>query len=290
MKNIDRRSFIRATLAGAGALVIPWPTAPVRAAQPKKFSTSDRVVLNKTGIATSRLAIGSGTHGFNKGSNQTKLGLDTFVGLIRESFDRGMTFWDMADQYGSHTYFREALKYVPRDKVVILTKVWTRDAAGVKADIERFRQEIGTDVIDILLLHCLTDDNWTTDMRATMDVVSEAREKGLLRTYGCSCHSLGALKKAADSEWVEVLLSRINHRGVAMDADPATVVPVLRQAHDSGKAVIGMKIAGAGDLRSQISQSLQFSLSQGFVDAFTMGFESVAELDDLMGKVAAVEV
>jgi len=289
MRNMDRRSFIRSALAGAGALALPWQAAPARA-QKAKFAAGDRVVLNKTGIVTSRLAIGSGTNGFNKVSKQTRLGTDTFVGMIREAFDRGMTFWDMADQYGSHPFFREALKKVPRDKVVILTKVWTRDAEGVKADLERFRKEIGTDVIDILLLHCLTDENWTTKMKATMDVVSEAREKGRVRTFGCSCHSLGALKAAADSDWVEVLLSRINHRGVAMDAEPSAVVPVLRRAHDSGKAVIGMKIAGVGELRDEISQSLKFVLGQGFVDAFTMGFESVDELDDVIGKVAAVQV
>ena len=292
MRNIDRRTFIRSALAGAGALALPsWSGGSLDtlvAAPAAGCSATDMVTLGSSGIVTSRLAVGSGTHGVRKSSNQTRLGLDKFVGLIRHGFERGVTFWDMADQYGSHPYYREALKHVPREKVVILTKSLTRDAAGMKADIERFRSELDTDVIDILLLHYLRDPAWTEKMQATMDVVSEAREQGVLRTFGVSCHDLGALKAAVASDWVEVILARINHAGAAMDGPPEVVAPVLREAHDKGKGVIGMKLAGAGRIRDQLSESLNYVLSLGSVDAFTMGFESTAELDDFCDKVAAL--
>lgn len=291
MKKIDRRAFIRSALAGAGALALPWSGGNgtgLAAAPTGKFSVRDRVTLGDSGIVTSRMAVGSGTHGWRKQSNQTKLGMDTFVNLIRHGYERGITLWDMADQYGSHPNYREALKYVPREKVVILTKSTTRDADGMAADIERFRKELDTDVIDILLLHCLTDPGWTEKMTATMDVVSEAREKGKLRTFGVSCHDLGALKAAVASEWVEVILARINHTGASMDGPPGVVAPVLQEAHGRGKGIIGMKIAGAGSIRDQISESLNYVLGLGCVDSFTMGFESIAELDEVCGKVAAV--
>lgn len=292
MNYIDRRGFIRQALVGAGLLAVPWARAGGKAAPAgaPQFGANDRVVLGKTGITTSRMAVGSGTHGWQKSSNQTKLGMDNFVGMIRHGYDRGLTLWDMADQYGSHPYFREALKFVPRDKVTVLTKVWTRDAVGVKQDLERFRSEIGTDTIDILLLHCLTDDNWTEKMKATMDVVSEAREKGVLRTYGVSCHSMGALSAAVDSPWPEVILERINHAGASMDDTPAKVVPLLKKGHDKGKVILGMKIAGVGEIADQIDHSLHFMFSQGFVDAFTMGFESIPQMDDVFGKIEAVRV
>jgi diketogulonate reductase-like aldo/keto reductase len=38
-----------------------------------------------------------------------------------------------------------ALKQVPRDKVTILTKTDTRDPQGVRADLDRYRRELGTD-------------------------------------------------------------------------------------------------------------------------------------------------
>jgi aryl-alcohol dehydrogenase-like predicted oxidoreductase len=84
-----------------------------------------------------------------------------------------------------------------------------------------------------------------------MAVLSEAREKGLIRTHGVSCHTLDALKTAAASPWVQVDLARINPAKVAMDSDPQTVVGVLKQMKASGKGVIGMKILGAGRLRAK---------------------------------------
>jgi len=256
----------------------------------KKFSATDRVMLGKTGIATSRVAIGSGTRGTYKSSNQTKLGKEKFVKIIRYGFEHGITFWDTADNYGSHPLYREALRYIPRDKVVILTKSFTRDAEGLRMDIERYRRELSTDMIDILLFHCLMDDDWTEKMKATMDVVSEAREKGILRTYGISCHTLGALKAAASNPWVEVIMARINHAGVNMDATPEVVLPVLRKAYENGKSIIGMKIVGEGRLKDQINQSLKFVLGQGFVDAITLGFESTGEINEMIKKIELVKV
>ncbi|HUU29008.1 MAG TPA: aldo/keto reductase [archaeon] len=292
MKTIDRRRFLQQALVGAGVLAAPWaqPLEMVLGETGKKLSAADRVTLGRTGITATRLAIGSGTRGTYKSSNQTKLGKDKFVGIIRHGFERGITFWDMADNYGSHPLYREALKYIPRDKVVILTKSFTRDAEGMQKDIERFRVELGSDMLDILLLHCLTDDNWTEKMKATMDVVSEAREKGILRAYGVSCHSLGALKAAAGNPWAEVILARINHAGVLMDAAPEAVIPVLRQAYENGKSILGMKIVGEGRLKDQIDLSLNFVLGQGFFDAITVGFESTGELDEMMKKIELVRV
>ncbi len=291
MSRIDRREFIRSALAGAGALALPWgdnATATALLASPTgQYSAADRVTLGNSGIVTSRLAVGSGTHGTGKSSNQTKLGLDKFVNLIRHGYERGVTFWDTADHYGSHSHFREALKSVPREKVTILTKSMTRDAAGMKADIERFRRELNTDTLDILLLHYLTDPLWISKMQGAMDVVSQAREQGHVRTFGVSCHDLGALKAAVASDWVEVILARINHAGAEMDGAPAEVAPVLKEAHERGKGVIGMKLAGAGRIRDQLRESLDYVLGLGSVDAFTMGFESLAEMDDFIGKVSA---
>jgi 1-deoxyxylulose-5-phosphate synthase len=292
MKTIDRRSFIRQAIAGAGAAALPWARleAEQSATPAKRFAAADRVEIGKTGIVTSRLALGSGTHGWQHQSNQTKIGTENFVRLIRHGFDQGITFWDSADMYGSHTYFREVLKHVPREKVTILSKSTSREPEPMKKDLERFRQELGVDQIDILLLHCLTKADWTVKFQPTMDVVSEAREKGIVRTFGVSCHSLEALQAAARTPWTEVILSRLNHAGASMDAAPEKVLPVLEEARKNGKAVVAMKIVGVGTLKDQIDQSLNFVLASGVANAFTIGFENTKELDQMIQKIAAVRV
>ena len=215
------------------------------------------------------------------------LGYQGVAELFRAGYDQGVNFWDSADQYGSHTYLREALKTVPREKVIILTKTNAITAAGVKADIDRFRKEIGVDYIDILLMHKMEDADWNVKMKGPMDVISEAQDRGLVRSHGTSCHTLAALKTAAVEPWVEIDLARINPAKVAMDADPETVLSVLRQMKKAGKGVIGMKILGQGVLRDKADECLQFALAAECVDCFTIGSESRAEMEDLLRKIPA---
>lgn len=290
MKSIDRRKFLKQAMTGLGMMVMPTKTTKgnKQISTNKGFNAHDRVILGKTGIETSRLALGSGTIGGRKQSNQTRLGMETFVSIIRHGYERGITFWDSADSYGSHSHFKEALKYIPREKVVILTKTTSRNASNMKKDIERFRNELGTDYIDIILLHYMTRDNWTETMNGVMEVLTEAKESGIIRAHGASFHSLGALKSAVKSPWTDVILARINHAGSHMDSEPGKVIPILKEGNISGKSILGMKIIGEGDLRNQIDKPLNFVLNLEFVDAITIGFESTSELDDVIKKISEV--
>jgi predicted aldo/keto reductase-like oxidoreductase len=242
-------------------------------------------------VEVSRLAQGSGTNGVGGSSNQTrKLGLKGLGELFHAAYDQGVTLWDSADQYGTHPHVKEGLKYVPREKVAILTKTHASTAAEMRADLDRFRRELGTDYIDIVLLHCMMDADWNQRRKGAMDVLSEAREKRIVRTHGVSCHTLEALKTAARSPWVQVDLARINPAQVAMDADPGTVTGVLRQMKAAGKGVIGMKILGAGRLRNRVDEMLQAALSLDCVDCFTIGSEGREEMLDLVRRIPAASV
>jgi len=254
---------------------------------PSKFSATDTVTLGQTGIKTSRLAMGTGTVGYDHHSNQTALGVKGLSDLLLNGYDRGLRFFDAADSYGSHPHVAEALKHVPRDKVTVLTKTWARDPAAARADLDRFRRELGTDYLDICLMHCLTEADWPTRYHGVMDVFEEAKQKGIIRAHGCSCHSIEALRAAAKSPWVEVDFARINPIGSHMDADPQTVISVLREMKAAGKAVVGMKILGQGDLAKRQDEAIKFALSLGILDAFTIGAESKTQQEDLIRRIAA---
>lgn len=287
-----RRDFLRRTVTGFGAAVVASrfaPAAPLETQPlPRKFNAHDEIVLGKTGIRTSRLAMGTGTVGGGGHSNQTRLGTDPFVTLLLDGYnDNGLRFFDTADSYGSHPYVGAAIKQLPRDKVTVLTKSDNRDPAGLRKDIDRFRKELGTDYIDILLIHCVTEGDWTTRYRGVMDVLSEAKEKGVIRAHGASCHTLPALRAAAASPWVEVDLVRLNPIQSHMDADPKTVIGVIKEMRASGKGIVGMKILGQGDMRSRPSEAIRYALGSGVLDAFTIGAESRAEQNDLTRRIAA---
>ena len=141
--------------------------------------------------------------------------------LLNVAYDQGVTFLDAADQYASHPCLPEALKTVPREKAVILTTTNSTTANEVKADLERFRRELGTDYIDILLLHCIADHDWNRTLRGPMDVIS-TREKGIVRSHGTSCHTHRPWELLLPSLGVEVDLAIINpHSSIWIRIGPA---------------------------------------------------------------------
>lgn len=283
------RGIAAAGVASAGFLkrVRAMPALSELTALEQKFTAADRVTLGRTGVTTSRLAMGTGTVGGGHHSNQTALGVAGLAGLLMNGYDQGLHFIDAADSYGSHPYAAAALKHMDRSKVTVMTKSFAREPDEMRADIDRYRRELGIEYIDVLLMHCVTEGDWTTRYRPVMDVIEEAKHKGVIRTHGCSCHSIDALRAAAASPWVEVDLVRINPVGASMDADPATVVSVMKQMKASGKALIGMKILGAGVLRTRQDEALKFALGLNLLDSFTIGAESVAEQNDLLRRISA---
>jgi aryl-alcohol dehydrogenase-like predicted oxidoreductase len=295
MSRFTRREFLHWTAAASAFACMDRKTLAARLASlpgslpalNQKFAATDTVTLGQTGIKTSRLAMGTGTVGSGHHSNQTALGIDGLSRLLQNGYDNGLRFFDAADSYGSHPHVAEALKHVDRTKVTLLTKSWARSASEMNADLERFRHELGTDHLDIVLMHCVTEGDWTTRYRGAMDALSEAKQKGIIRAHGCSCHTIEALRTAAKSPWVEVDLARVNPIGSHMDAEPQTVVSVLREMRAAGKGVVGMKILGQGDLRNRQNEALNYALGLGVLDAFTIGAESINEQNDLMERIAA---
>jgi predicted aldo/keto reductase-like oxidoreductase len=154
-----------------------------------------------------------------------------------------------------------------------------------KTALERFRHELATDYIDIVLLHCLMRPNWHEQMQPYMEVLDDEKSKGRVRAVGCSCHNFEAMKTAAETPWVDVILARINMRGgkeVMMDGSREAVEAVLRTARGNGKAVIGMKIFGEGRLADQREACIQYAQELGLLDAMTIGFHTPQQIDDVL--------
>ncbi len=240
----------------------------------------DYIDFGQTGLKVSRLSIGTGTNGWAGRSNQTALGIEGLANLLRRAYDAGVNFWDAANAYGSHPHVARALQGIPREQVVIATKTMARKGSDVARDLERFRKELNTDVLDIVLLHALSDANWPKKCADAMDALSRAKEVGIVRAVGFSCHGLGALRTAVETPWVDVALVRINHAGVNMDAQPASVVPLIEKLYAAGKAVYGMKVLGCGALKGNARAAIEYVLRLGTVHAFTIGMTNAAQLEE----------
>jgi aryl-alcohol dehydrogenase-like predicted oxidoreductase len=284
MHRTNRRQFIQHAVAAGAAVALPptlWPAEPRHA--------NDIVELGSTKIKVSRMAVGSGTFGGGRSSNQMrKLGADGVADLWRDAHDNGVFLWDTADGYGSHAAIKIALKNVPREKVVILTKTASRTADAMKADLDRFRQEMGTDYIDIVLLHSRMSPKWDELDKGPMDVLAEAKDRKLVRAVGISCHSTEAMKVAAKTAWLDVCLARINQFGVRMDDDTDQVLPLVAEMRKAGKGVIAMKVLGEGQLRNRLDDALRYAATKDAAHCFTIGCESRAEFKDNFDRIARV--
>ena len=293
----SRRQFISSALAGAGvALAGPaWLRAAEASKPVRQRRATDIVTLGRTGIKATRLAQGTGFNGGERSSEHTRLGMKEFGKLIRRSLDQGINFMDMADLYGSHQYVRNALDGVPRDKYILLSKIWPREAfwnlpsGGAKEEVNRFCKEMNSEVIDICLIHCMMDAEWPQTFGRIRDELSQMKDKGAVRAVGVSCHDFGALKVAAAHPWVDVVLARINNRGTEayMDASVPEVTAVLKQARANGKVVLGMKIFGGGKLVTPAEKdaSLKYVFENDLVDAITVGTLSPEQVDDTIERV-----
>jgi len=302
MKKHTRRAFLRTSAGGAGLLAAaPSLLEALDAGRTTSFAGSDVVTLGKTGIKVSRLAQGTGFNGGGQSSAHTRLGQEAFSRLLHHSLDEGVTFLDMADLYGSHPYVLKTVKDVPRDNLVYLSKLWPRKedwitpSGGAKREVTRFLRELGTDHLDVCLIHCMLNDQWPTEYEHIRDELSQLKESGEVRAVGVSCHDFGALKVAAEHPWVDVIFARINDKGgreYSCDASAPEVAEVLKTARANGKAVVGMKIFGAGKLvePEEKDASLKYVFGNDLVDAVTIGMLSTDQVDDTLQRMARVRV
>lgn len=294
MKNISRRRFIRngtAGMAGLAALgAIPGITSCSR------DTMVDMVDLGRSGIKVPRIAFGTGTFGWKHESNQLHMGREAFVDLAKYCYDKGIRFLETADMYGTHEHVGAALKEFPRENVTVLTKVMTFNIGGwfnpipFDKTLDQFRRELQTDYIDIMLLHALDTPNWPEDNKYYMDALSEAKQKGIIKTIGMSAHSPAAMLTAAEHPWVEVIMATLNHKGPRMGGTPSETTPILRKACENGKGVIGMKLFGCTQLveEQEREESLNYVLNGGGVHCVTLGMEHIHEVDDNVERVMRI--
>jgi aryl-alcohol dehydrogenase-like predicted oxidoreductase len=299
---LKRRDFLKQSALGVGGVLVGAGGRMTSAAEskPRTFDPYQPVQLGKTKLKFSRVCLGTGVKGGNRQSNQTRMGKEKFEELIKGSYDRGVRIFDLADLYGTHPYLLPALKGIPRDNYMIISKIWWRpggipDKERPDADVvvERFLKELGTDYIDLVLLHCVESPKWPEELRKQMDTLAKFKDKGVIRAHGVSCHTVEALEAAATEPWVDSVHARINPYGMSMDKPWQSVPAVLKKIHDAGKGVVGMKIIGEGRLRNddeKKSESIRYVLGLGCVDILNVGFEKLEEVDDFADRVRKVPI
>ena len=290
----SRRDFLRTAL-GAGVLAGVGTAIPARAA---RRAATDWVPLGKSGVRVTRLALGTGTH---SGRIQRELGQEQFTRMVRHAYDRGIRFFETADSYpGIPEMLATALKGIPRDTYRLMTKYNPQFLDGARDRIDAYRKQLNTDYFDILLLHCVRSPQWPSELQKLEDAFSEAKSRQAILAHGASVHGLPALRAFPGTRWLDIAMIRMNHKGVIMDSEPGAggnqlgdvneVVAHTRKMQAQGAGVISMKLVGEGRFTQPEDReaSLKFAMNLGSVDAVTIGFKSIAEVDEAIERMNRV--
>lgn len=141
--------------------------------------------------------------------------------VVRAALDAGINFLDTSEMYGTEEIVGRAVAG-RRDEVVLCTKGYWRDGDQGAVGPEHLRNKLGaslrrlgTDHVDVYLIHALTIDGYDEVTRELVPVLEALQDEGKIRHVGVS-EMFGAdtghqmLVRALDDDWVEVAMVGYN--------------------------------------------------------------------------------
>ncbi|HWD38622.1 MAG TPA: aldo/keto reductase [Fimbriimonas sp.] len=144
--------------------------------------------LGKTGLKVSRMGLGCGGHsrlGMSRGSSKEEA-----ARVVREAIDLGVNFIDTAEGYRTEEAVALGIADVPRDSVVLSTKVGTdlqdrpATAKETRERVDGCLRRLGTDYIDILHLHGVLLEGYPHALEVLYPELAAMRDEGKIRHIG----------------------------------------------------------------------------------------------------------
>ncbi len=184
------------------------------------------VKLGRTGFKRSRICLGCMTYGEpNRGNHLWTLGEAESRPFIKRALDGGINFFDTANVYsdGSSEEIvgRALLDYVPRNEVVLATKVhgpMRKDSNGrglsrkaIMAEIDASLRRLGTDFVDLYQIHRFDSE---TPIEETLEALHDVVKGGKALYIGASSMHAWQFCKAlylADQNGWSRFVSMQNH-------------------------------------------------------------------------------
>jgi aryl-alcohol dehydrogenase-like predicted oxidoreductase len=139
--------------------------------------------FGRTGHASSRVIFGAAALG--------SMRQDRADALLERLLAHGVNHVDTAAMYGDSELRVGAWMARHRDEFFLATKTHDRTAEGARASLERSRQRLASDVIDLIQLHNLVDErDWEVALGpgGALEALLAARERGHVRFLGVTGH------------------------------------------------------------------------------------------------------
>ncbi len=202
--------------------------------------------LGKSGINLPILSFGASS----LGAEFRSVALDEVMLSTKTAIDLGMNFIDTSPFYGrgmSEVMLGLGLKGIPRDKYLLGSKLgrysdrhFDFSAKRVEESVHISLQRMGTDYLDVMLLHDVEFVPLPQIWEETLPAVLKLKEQGKVRAVGFSCYPLKTFHTVLDhvedhidcvlgynrytlqnTTFVDDLLPRLEAKGIgAMNAGP----------------------------------------------------------------------
>lgn len=166
--------------------------------------------FGRTGWNVSAISLGT----WAMGSLWGKVDEHESMATLNKALDMGVNFFDTADVYGSEPLLGK-LRRQRRDPFYIATKMGMEvnpDARGYTRKnltefVENSLQSIGTDVIDLIQLHCPPIEVYNPEVFGIMD---DLMKQGKIRYYGVSVERIAEAEKAITFPGVQSVMIIFN--------------------------------------------------------------------------------
>ncbi|WP_416177619.1 aldo/keto reductase [Dialister sp.] len=195
------------------------------------------VNLGHTDIRVSRLCVGCMSFGKAGTMHDWTLDEEKSAEVIHHALDLGINFFDTANGYSAGTseeYLGKALKgYIPRDRVVIASKVYFNPGRlskeAVHREIDGTLKRLGTDYLDLYIIHRF---DYETPMEETMEALNDLVKAGKVRAIGASAmygyqfYNMQLI--ARDHGWARFETME-NHYNLLYREDERELIPICKQ-------------------------------------------------------------
>ncbi|MDR7855997.1 aldo/keto reductase [Tissierella sp.] len=236
----------------------------------------ERTRLGNTDIDVSRLCFGSLT----MTPFQANLSVEEGAYLIEYAYNQGINFIDTAEIYENYNYIKAALKGIKREDFVIATKTYAYTEEMAKTSLELALKELGTDYIDLFLLHEQESIYTVRGHFEAIEYFLKAKKEGKIRSIGLSTHRVAGAIAARDVQEIDVIHPIVNKYGIGIqDGNIEDMLSVLKEIHDLGKGIYAMKPLGGGHLIKEAESAFNFVRSIPFINSIAIGMQSVNEID-----------
>ncbi len=226
------------------------------------------------GIEVSKLCFG----GLTVGPLQKNLSYKEGGAIIDYAFFRGVNFIDTAELYETYGHLREALKNHNRNNIVIATKSYAYDKITAERSIKKALEDIGTDYLDMFLLHEQESVHTIRGHYEALETLYEYKKKGIIRAVGLSTHFVEGVHAAYDYS-LDVIHPILNKNGLGIvDGNRDEMEKAIKRFKEKG-GVYSMKPLGGGNLLGNIDECFDYILNLDYIESIAVGMQSKDEVD-----------